>query len=161
MEVLEAICSRRHIKQFKPTPISPQLLDSWLTAASYAPNHHLNQPWRILEVGPETRFKVGHKADFGNAPLVLAVLAERSEDPQVQAENLIAVACFLQNFALAAHADGAGVRWTSVGWHEAVRAALHVDDRYDVVNVMGVGYPAEVPLVKARISPMSQVERLP
>lgn len=45
MTITEAIKNRRTIKAFKPDSISEDDLLSWLEAASYAPNHRLNEPW--------------------------------------------------------------------------------------------------------------------
>lgn len=76
MNVLEVIKSRRIIKKFKPEPIDDQLIVTWLQAASLAPNHRLTEPWEIIFIGPETRAKLNHKTNFGNAPVLMAVLSK-------------------------------------------------------------------------------------
>ncbi|WP_067621210.1 nitroreductase family protein [Alicyclobacillus acidiphilus] len=161
MDVAEAIRTRRHIKLFKPDPVDMDKVQAWLEAASYAPNHRLNEPWEILVVGEQTRQAINHGPNFGNAPLVLAILSKRAEKQVDRDENLIAVSCFIQNFSLLAHAEGVGVRWTSVGWGDPARQALGVDDSYDVVNILGVGYPAEVPQVRERTPITEKIRQLP
>lgn len=161
MDLLKAIQNRRNIKFFKPDPIAPSELESWLTVASYAPNHRMNEPWEVLVVGPETRAVLNHKPNFGDAPVVLAFLSKRAEKQMDRDENLIAVSCFIENFCLVAHAAGAGTRWTSLGWGDAARQALGVDDTYDVVNIMGVGYPNEEPEARMRTAIAEKMRQLP
>jgi nitroreductase len=161
MTILNTIKTRRNIKDFKPDPIDHQQLMAWFEAASYAPNHRLTEPWEILFVGAETRAKLNHKTDFGGAPVVFAVLSKPGATPFERDENVIATACFVQNFLLAAHAAGVGTRWASLGATPRNRAILGVPEGYDVIGVFGVGYPAEVPAVKERTPIAEKVRHLP
>lgn len=145
MNLSEAIQGRRHIKVFKPDLIDKEALMAWLNTASYAPNHRMNQPWEVLLVGDNARASLNHKANFGDAPVVLAFLSKWSDNPVDRDENLIAVSCFIHNFSLLAHAAGAGTRWTSIATQPHAREALQVGDDYEIVEVMGVGYPVDVP----------------
>lgn len=161
MMIAEQIRTRRNLKMFKPDPIPEELLFSWLETASYAPNHRMNEPWEILLVGPETRAKLNHKTDFGQAPVVLAVLSKPAPTPFERDENVMAAACFVQNFLLAAHDAGAGAYWGSLGALPQNRAILGVPEGYDVIGVFGVGYPAEVPELKPRTPIASKITSLP
>lgn len=160
MTITDAIKNRRTIKAFKPDSISENDLLSWLEAASYAPNHRLNEPWEILVIGPETRSKLNHKKDFGGAPVVLAIVSKPAATPFERDENIMAVSCFVQNFMLAAHEAGAGVYWSSMGNLPQNREILGVEQDYDVVGVVGVGYPAEVPSAKPRTPISSKITHL-
>lgn len=150
MSVMETIKSRRTIKAFKPDPVPENEWMSWLETASYAPNHRMNEPWEILVIGPETRAKLKHKTDFGGAPVLLAVLSKDAPTPFERDENVMAVACFVQNVSLAAHDAGAGVFWASLGSLPQNREVLGVPQGYDVVGILAIGYPAEVPAPKPR-----------
>jgi nitroreductase len=161
MEVMKAVVERRNIKQFKPDPVDRDQLMEWLQAASYAPNHRMAQPWEIVFIGPETRAKLNHKANFGDAPVVMAVLSKSASTAIDRDENLIAVSCFIQNFSLIAWEAGVGVRWTSIGWKPETHEILGVPEGNDVVGVLGVGYPAEVPQPKARTPMVEKVKYLP
>jgi len=161
MEVMEAICTRRNIKDFKPDPIDEADWMSWLEAAGWAPNHRMTEPWEVLLIGRETRNKLNHKADFGGAPVVLAVLSKPAATSFERDEQLMAVSCFVQNFLLAAHAAGAGVRWASIGASPRSREIMGVTEGYDVVGVFGVGYPAEIPEPKPRAPIGEKLRRLP
>lgn len=146
---------------FKPDPIREEDLLTWLEAASYAPNHRMNEPWEIRFVGAQTRAKLQHKTDFGGAPVVLAVLSKPAPTPFERDENVMAVACFVQNLLLAAHEAGAGVFWSSMGHSPQNREILGVPADYDVIGVLGIGYPAEVPALKARTPITSKIAYLP
>lgn len=160
MTTIEVIKARRTIKVFKPDPINESELMSWLEAASFAPNHRLNEPWEILFIGPETRAKLHHKTDFGSAPVLLAVLSKPAPTPFERDENVMAVSCFVQNFLLAAQAAGAGAYWSSMGGLPKNREILGVPEGYDVIGVFGVGYPAEVPAAKPRTPITSKISYL-
>lgn len=150
MNVIDLITSRRSIKGFKADPVSEEQLYSWLEAASYAPNHRMNEPWEVLVVGPDTRAKLKHKTDFGNAPVVIAILSKSAATPFERDENVMASACFAQNLLLAAHGEGVGAYWASLGALPHNREILGVPQDYDVIGLFGIGYPAEVPAAKPR-----------
>lgn len=160
MSVIDLIVTRRNIKQFKPDPVSEERLYAWLEAASYAPNHRMNEPWELLRVGPDTRAKLKHKTDFGNAPVVLAILSKSAATPFERDENVMAAACFAQNLLLAAHEDGAGAYWASLGALPHNREILGVPQDYDVIGLFGIGYPAEVPAAKPRTPIRTKITHL-
>ena len=160
MDILEIIKSRRNIKIFKPDFIDPNKLQLWLQAAAMAPNHRMTEPWEILMVGPETREKLHHKTNFGNAPVLLAVLSKHGATDIETAENAQATACFVQNFNLAAWGEGVGTFWSSMGGNPKNREILGVPDGYDVIGVFGVGYPEEIPEPKQRTPIKNKLKQL-
>ncbi|RUS47975.1 nitroreductase family protein [Cohnella sp. AR92] len=161
MNTIEAIKTRRNIKQFKADPIDKSKVISWLEAATFSPNHRMTEPWRITFVGPETRAKLNHKTDFGGAPLVLLLTSQGSAMPIEQEENAYATACFAQSFMLAAHSEGAGTFWSSMAAAPRMREILGVPEAEVVIGIFGVGYPQEVPPAKDRISIESKLTELP
>lgn len=161
MDVLEAIRTRRNIKSFKSDPIPPELVQEWLQAAAYAPNHRMTEPWEVLRIGPSTRAALAHKNDFGGAPLVLAVLSAPAKTEIDREEHVQAVACFIQNFMLAAHAAGYGTGWSSLGSSPRSREVLAVAEGYDVVGLIPVGLPQDVPLLKPRTEIERKIRELP
>jgi nitroreductase len=152
---MDVMKSRRTIKLFKPDPIDENELLAWLEAASYAPNHKMTEPWEIIRVGEETREKLNHKANFGGAPVVIAIVSKAAGTPFDRDEHVMAVSCFVQNFMLAAHDAGAGTRWASLGILPKNRDILGVSEGEEIIGVFGVGYPAEVPADKGR-APIEQ-----
>jgi nitroreductase len=161
MNVIHAIMTRRNIKEFKPDPIDQQQVISWLEAASYAPNHRLTEPWEIIFLGTETRARLNHKTNFGGAPLAFAVLSKSGASQLERDENVMAAACFVQNFLLASHEAGVGASWSSIGASPRSREILGVPEGYDVIGVFGVGYPANVPAVKERTAITAKTSYLP
>lgn len=161
MNVTKAIVRRRNIKQFTDEAVSIDDFKSVLSAASQAPNHKMAEPWEIVIVGPETRKKFNHKANFGEAPMVFAILSKPGATPLDTEENLIATSCFTQNLLLAAWEQGFGARWASIGSTAAGREVLCVPDDVIVVGVFGFGHPAEIPAAKTRTPIEEKMRRLP
>lgn len=161
MTILDTIQTRRTIKAFKPDPISDNDLGNWLEAASYAPNHRMTEPWELLFIGPETRAALNHKTNFGGAPVVIGVLSKSAATQAERDENVMAVSCYIQNFMLAAHEAGAGVFWSSLGATARGREILGVPQEDDVIAVLAVGYPAEIPAAKQRTPMADKITYLP
>ncbi|MBB6732932.1 nitroreductase family protein [Cohnella zeiphila] len=161
MNTIEAIKSRRNIKEFKKEPLDLNKVKEWLEAASYAPNHRMTEPWKIKIVGPQTRAALRHKTDFGGAPVVLLLTSKGSDIEIERTENALAVACFAQNFMLAARSEGAGVFWSSLAGSPQSRAILGVPEEDDVIGIFGVGYPASLPPAKERIPVARKIEEMP
>ncbi|PFP26819.1 nitroreductase [Bacillus sp. AFS073361] len=161
MDTLDAIKTRRNIKKFKSMEIDQNLIDTWLEAASMAPNHRMTEPWEIFFIGAETREKLNHKTNFGNAPIVMMVLSKRGATTVETEENAMATACFIQNFNLAAWSEGVGTFWSSIGITPKNRAILQVPDGYDIIGVLGVGYPEVIPEPKPRTPIKNKISNLP
>ncbi|MFL6556529.1 MAG: nitroreductase family protein [Bacillus sp. (in: firmicutes)] len=161
MNTLDAIKTRRNIKKFQPREIDHQAILSWLEAATMAPNHRMTEPWEIYFIGAETRAKLNHKTNFGNAPIVLMILSKHGSSTVETEENAMATACFIQNFNLAAWEDGVGTFWSSIGITPKNREILRVPEGYDVIGVIAVGYPEEIPEPKPRTPIKNKVSNLP
>ncbi|MEH7308451.1 nitroreductase family protein [Neobacillus drentensis] len=161
MNTLDAIKTRRNIKKFKPTEIDHHAILSWLEAATMAPNHRMTEPWEIYFIGAETRAKLNHKTNFGNAPIVLMILSKQGAISVETEENAMATACFIQNFNLAAWAEGVGTFWSSIGITPKNREILRVPDGYDIIGVLGVGYPEVIPEPKPRTPIQNKISNLP
>ena len=160
MDILEIMKSRRTIKNFKSNPIDPDQLQLWLQAAAMAPNHRMTEPWEVYMVGPETRTKLNHKTNFGNAPVVLAVVSKHGKTEIETEENALATACFVQNFNLAAWSEGVGTYWSSMGGNPKNREILGVPGDYDVIGVLGVGYPVQIPEPRQRTPIETKLKQL-
>jgi nitroreductase len=104
---------------------------------------------------------LNHKANFFNAPIVLAVLSKHGATDIETEENVLATACFVQNFNLAAWGEGVGTFWSSMGNAQKNREILGVSDEYDVIGVFGVGYPEEVNSPKERTPIQEKIKSLP
>lgn len=161
MDILEVIKSRRNIKKFKSDSVQLDLIYSWLEAAKMAPNHRMTEPWEVYFIGPDTRAKLKHKTDFGNAPILIAVVSKHGASAVEKEENALATACFVQNFNLAAWSEGVGTFWSSIGITAKNQEILEIPANYDLVGVLGIGYPEIIPEAKPRTSIMNKIKNLP
>jgi nitroreductase len=187
MNVIEAIRTRRTIAKFRPEPVPRDVLARVLAAGIWAPNHHLTEPWQFFILGPETRGRMAvryaelrmEKAPpdaverrarirqesarkFMEIPAIVAVATLQEGDEQRRREDFAATCCAIQNVQLAAWAEGLGVKWsTAPVIHDSLTYhLLDLDpDRYSVIALLYVGYPAEVP-TRERKRPLDDVIRI-
>jgi nitroreductase len=131
MTILEAIESRRSIKEFSARQISRQDIERLLGAAVQAPNHRMTQPWRFYVLGPEARRGYGRalgarkakrvedpgaaeevvrkvEEKHASLPAMLAVSTVLDENPEIREEDYAATFMAIQNLSLAAVAAGLG-----------------------------------------------------
>jgi nitroreductase len=59
MDVLEAIRTRRTAGKIRPDVPPRAVIEELLEAATWAPNHRLNEPWRFFVVAGEARERFG------------------------------------------------------------------------------------------------------
>ncbi|WP_040208711.1 nitroreductase family protein [Neobacillus jeddahensis] len=161
MNIIDVMSTRRNIKVFKPDVIKDELINKWLQTASLAPNHRMTEPWEIYVIGKETRAKLNHKTNFGDAPFLMAVVSRNGATVVETEENVVATACFIQNFNLAAWAEGVGTFWSSVGITPKNKQILGVTDDSTILGVLGVGYPKVVPDPKPRTPIQNKITSLP
>jgi nitroreductase len=161
VNILEAIKSRRNIKNFKADLVDLNLIEEWLEAAAMAPNHRLTEPWEIYFIGENTRGQLNHKTNFGNAPILMAVLSKQGSTKVETEENMVAVSCFIQNFNLAAWGAGVGTFWSSIGITPKNHELLGIPDNYDLIGMLGVGYPEVIPEPKPRTPMQTKIKHLP
>jgi len=157
---------RRTIHRFRPDPIPEAALDRALEAAIWAPNHGLTQPWRFYLPGPETAARlvdlntglVAASAGAARAlekeslwravPRWLVLSCLRSGDALREREDFAACACAAQNLALSLWSDGIGMKWTTgpvIRTREFLELMWIDGDAEEVVGLMMLGYPLEVP----------------
>lgn len=160
--VLTAIRERRSVKALRPDPVPRELVEQLLEAATWAPNHHLTQPWRFVVLTGTAREALGEvlarDASLSpakrevirqkplRAPVLVAVAIE--PDPQrPPLDEIAAGAAAVQNLLLAAHALGLGAIWRSGRAIDdpAVKAFLGLSERAILLGFVYLGYPALVP----------------
>lgn len=159
--MIELIKSRRNIKKFRSEQVDETVIKNWLNAAAMAPNHRMTEPWEIIFIGSETREKLNHKSNFGNAPTLFAVLSRHGATKVESEENVAATACFIQNFNLAAWSEGVGTFWSSIGITGQNRDLLKVPEHFDLLGVLAVGYPEMIPDPKPRTPIENKLTYLP
>ncbi len=167
MEIYEAIRGRRTIKNFKPDAVTAETLTRVLEAAIWAQNHRLTQPWRLKIPGPQTREALAEAHELArhkimNQPALVVVSYVLSADPEMRREDYAAVACAVQNIALAAWGEGLGMLW-STGKHTRdpkTYPLLGINpEQEEIAGFLSFGYPADIPSAPPR-KPLGEVLEL-
>jgi nitroreductase len=123
MDLEKAIRTRRTHKAYGPEPLETEELEQLLELATWAPNHHLTNPWRFRVIGPRTRERLmelaeqrepGSAVKLRRAPTLVAVSALQSGEPEQDREDLLASAVAAYLVLLGAHARGLAGYWRTV-----------------------------------------------
>lgn len=174
--MLVALRQRRSIGKMTDQVPDRDVIRQILEAATWAPNHHLTEPWRFTVLAGDARDDLGkvmaavaaaREADPAlarraaeraiskplRAPYVIAVGVEPSPDPTVPPiEEIAAGSAAVQNMLLAAEALGLAAIWRS-GWiafEPEVREHFGISPRGTMLGFVYVGYAAMQPPVRQR-----------
>ena len=165
-EFAEVIRGRRTIELFLQTEVPQSLVNEAIEAATWAPNHHVTEPWHFYVLGDTSKercldlcreivtAKIGEKAgDFkrqswSEKPGWLVVTCRRSDDELLQKEDYAACCAALQNLILYLWKAGVGSKWTT---GDITRDARFFDivgieeKEVFVVGLIWYGYPKLTP----------------
>ena len=144
METLEAIGSRRSVRQFESRPVPRELLEKLVDAGRLAPTAINIQPWEFIVVTDDSlKNRVAAATDHGkfiaDAPAMIAVF---SNDTKYYLEDGCAATT---NILLAATGLGLGACWVAGDkkpYCDKIRTILGVPAGYKLVSMIAVGYPA-------------------
>lgn len=162
----EVLRGRRTINLYLQTPVPDKLVRDAIEAATWAPNHHVTEPWYFYLLGKKsiaacveivreiTTAKKGAKAgDFkakswSEKPGWLVVTCRDSDEAIMQREDLAACAAAVQNFMLYLWKAGVGSKWTTGDITRDARfneiAGIDADAE-SVVGLIWYGYPKLTP----------------
>ena len=166
MNVEKAIRTRRTHKAFGPREVEPEVLRELFELASWAPNHHLTNPWRFRVLGPRTRAALmelaeseqpGAAVKLRRAPTLVAVSYRRQEDPVADREDMLATGVAAYIVLLAAHARGLAAYWRTVPLLEDARARelLSMGPDETPIGLLYLGDPVQEQRVPER-APVSE-----
>ena len=162
----EVLRGRRTINLFLQSAVPGKLVRDAIEAATWAPNHHVTEPWHFYLMGKQaiaacldlvrelTTAKKGAKAgDFkakswSEKPGWLVVTCRNSEDALMQTEDLAACAAAVQNLMLYLWKAGVGSKWTTgdITRHARFRKIVGIDaEKESVVGLIWYGYPKLTP----------------
>jgi nitroreductase len=158
VDVDDAIRGRRTHKAFEPAPVARETLEELLGLASYAPNHHLTQPWRFRVLGPEALARLKEAAGpteavkLDRAPTLVVASARLTGAQQQDEEDVCATAAAIYAVLLGAHARGLASYWRTpaVLRLPAGRAAAGIPDGERVLGLIHLGRPRTQPPAKER-----------
>ena len=167
MDALEAVFTRRSVRQYTDEPVSDQAIETILRAAMQSPSAVNLQPWHFVVI--DDRTLLDHIPDFHpyssflrEAPVAIVVCGDLERDRLDASYWVQGCSAATQNLLLAAHAIGLGAVWLGVYPRreriEGVRRLLHLPDNLVPLNIVSLGHPAESPAQFDRFDP-SRVSR--
>jgi nitroreductase len=108
LNLLELAALRRTHKAFGPEPVPRETLLEILSAARFAPTHHMTEPWRFRVLGPAAlaalKETAGEKeaAKLDRAPTLVVASAALTGDLVSDEEDICAAAAAIELVLLAA-----------------------------------------------------------
>lgn len=152
MNTLDAIMSRRSIRQYKEEKISQEDLNKILAAAMQAPSAGDGRPWHFVVVEDRKQLdEIAEKVDQGNemfkqAQAAIIVCGDESKEgfPGFYPQDC---ACASQNIYLAAHELGLATVWIAL-WGvppriKGIREVTLIPEEITPVAIFPLGYGNE------------------
>lgn len=170
MEALQCIETRRSIRKFKQSPVSHEVMEAIVKAASFAPSWKNTQVTRYVVVeNPEIKAKIANEAVMGfsfntgtienAAALVVVTMVhgrsgfEKDGSFSTSKEDrweVFDAGIATQTFCLAAHDKGVGSVIMGIFDEEKVAELIQLEEGRKVAALISVGYPDEEPAVPKR-----------
>lgn len=145
--VLEAIYTRRSIREYTDEEVEPADLEEIVRAGIWAPSGLNNQPWRFVLVRDgDIRQKLSGTTHYSHIVLaaraLIAVYLDTDAMYDEVKDHQSAGAC-IENMLLAAEALGLGAVWLGqiLKNKAKVNEILGVSDQYDLMAVLAIGHP--------------------
>lgn len=159
MSLYDLITSRRSIRQFKPAPISRDILTRTVNAGRLAPSASNLQPLEFIVVdGEELKPKVFPCLKWA---AYIAPQGDPKPGQEPQAYVLILVntrvrekgfewdvGAAVENMILASWDQGIGSCWLLSVNRESLRSLLKIPEHLRIDSVLALGYPAESPVIE-------------
>jgi nitroreductase len=161
MDVLQAIHTRRSIRQYEQRPVPGELVEELLRAAMMAPSACNVQPWHFVVIDDRRTLDAipvfaPHASMVAAAPLAILLCADLSIEVS-PGYGLIDCSAATEKVLLAAHGLGLGAVWCGVypltERMEGFRRLLRLPENVMPHSLVVVGYPAEQPPSEDRYRP--------
>lgn len=159
MKLYEVLLSRRSIRQFKPQPISMEILEKLVNAARLAPSAANLQPLEFVVVDEEEVRKkifsclrwaayIAPQGDPrpGHEPRAYIIILVNTELKEKGYEYDAGAA--IENMILAAWEQGIGSCWLLSVERNKIQDVLEIPKTHKIDSVLALGYPDEEPLVE-------------
>lgn len=159
MKLYEVLLSRRSIRQFKPQPISMEILEKLVNAARLAPSAANLQPLEFVVVDEEEVRKkifsclrwaayIAPQGDPrpGHEPRAYIIILVNTELKEKGYEYDAGAA--IGNMILAAWEQGIGSCWLLSVERNKIQDVLEIPKTHKIDSVLALGYPDEEPLVE-------------
>ena len=142
MEVFEAVRTALAIRNYKETPVPPEVVRRIVEAGCLTGSAMNGQPWHFIVVDEKgTLNQLGAIARTGpyvaQAPLAIVVVIERTKFSVSDASRAI------QAMILTAWSEGIGSNWVGFMGLDAVKPLLGIPKELDVLAIIPFGYPPQ------------------
>jgi len=148
MELIDAIYTRRSVRDFTDEPVTREDLAEIMRAGTWAPSGQNNQPWRfaliqnktiLSQIATLTRYH--HIIESAAACIAVFIDYNTSYD---DVKDHMAVGACIQNMLLAVHSLGLGSVWLGeiLKNSNKIRTILEIPEEYDLLAVIAIGHPA-------------------
>jgi nitroreductase len=147
--VMQAIYNRRSRREFTADPVDQVVLEEIITAGIWAPSGLNNQPWRfVIITEPSVIKQLSETTHYSHiilgAPALIAVYLDTDAMYDTVKDHQSTGAC-IQNMLLAIEALGLAGVWLGqiLKNKRDVNKVLGLEDQYDLMAVIALGYPAK------------------
>jgi nitroreductase len=147
VEAIEALKTRRSVREFNNTPVSKDILEDIIDCGRLAATAINIQPWEFVVVtDPAMRRRIADATDHGkHIAQAAACVAVFCKDTHYYLEDGCAAT---QNILVAARAHGLGTCWIAgdkKDYAGRIAELLGVPQGYRLISLIAVGHPAKVP----------------
>ncbi|WP_230988492.1 nitroreductase family protein [Streptomyces cacaoi] len=159
----DVVVTRRVVRSYASQPIPDEVVDSLVTSMLAAPSGANRQAWAFVTVRSERGIRALRAfapGIFGTPAMVLAACVDHSrvpEHPVSRGAHRLCVAMAVENFLLAAHAQGLGACPVHSFQPAPVHRLLRLPTHLEPVLVVPVGYPAADQPEASRRRPREEV----
>lgn len=158
--LIKVIKTRRTVRAFKDDKVPKELILKILDTARWAPSGSNAQEWRFIVVTKESLLKAMKMFSPGwlsNAPVAIVVCCDRERAYEKAGTlgrdimYLVDSGIVIQTIALLAHAMGLATNIIMSFSPEAIKRLLNLPKGWDVVAIIAIGYPKEIPKAPPRL----------
>lgn len=166
-DILEAIKTRRSIRNFEDRDVPDKLIETVLEAVMWCPSWANTQCWEVVVIrDPKVRAEVGAAVPKANpaskavksAPVLLALCGRLNTAgfyKGVKATKfgdwfMFDLGIAAQSIMLASHAIGLGTVVVGLFDQDAAARAVNLPDGYELTALFPLGFPSKVPSAPKR-----------
>jgi nitroreductase len=167
MELMEAIKTRRSVRNFEPKDVTDEQVNQILEAVQWAQSWANTQCWEVIVVqNPETKAKLQETLPKTNpafkamteAPVIFVLCGKLQTSGYYKGQVttkfgdwfMFDIGIAAQNLCLRVHDLGLGSVIVGLFDHNKAKEVLGVPEGYEVVVMIPIGYPAKVPSAPKR-----------
>ena len=164
MDLMEAMRTRRSVRQWTSEPVAHETLEKVMEAAARAPSGGNTQPWAFVTIRDQARLKRLRAAAPGIAGRATAIVLicldtdRADEEPGTAEYDMVhmTLGAAMQNLLLAAHGQGLGA--CAIGsFHPAsLRSIVSLPPHLDLKLLVALGHPVSQPKAPP-LRPLSEV----